>query len=290
MRFTQLPVDVTKKLTVNAGIIARNFNPATGALAQSDIIGATSGGINVSYKPSYKDFFEDMDNAVKNSKEGKQIESVECMATGTFLTITTASAAEMIGAADVGTVDTTKVTPRAQLTDADFKTFWIIGDYSDNTGATNGGFIAIKLSNALSTGGFSLQTTDLDKGQFEFEFMAHQSINTPDTMPMEMYIKSGTSEDGDFLLEFVSAAGSLAGDTALSGMTETPEAGESYVYQTGYSLILPSAGTVLAGSAWTAWNGSDDITATTGMDIILAVITTATGVCVHAGKTVVVSA
>ena len=72
-------------------------------------------------------------------------------------------------------------------------------------------------------------------------------------------------------------------------MTSTPGAGESYVYQTGYSLYVPAQNTVLAGTAWTAWNGSDDITAATGMDIVLAIVTTATGVANHAGKTVVVA-
>jgi hypothetical protein len=119
--------------------------------------------------------------------------------------------------------------------------------------------------------------------------MGHSSIYSPEELPFEVYVKEGTSESGDFLLEFASAAGTELGDTALSGMTETPGAGESYVYQTGYGLVLPSAGQILAGSAWTAWNGTDDITATTGMDIIVAVILTATGAAQHAGKTIVVS-
>jgi hypothetical protein len=64
-----------------------------------------------------------------------------------------------------------------------------------------------------------------------------------------VYIKAGASESGDFLLEFASAAGTLAGETALRGMTETPGASESYVYQTGYDLIVPAAGAILAGAA-----------------------------------------
>lgn len=289
MRFYDLPVDFVEKLTTNAGILLTDFTPATGAYSAADIFAATTGGINASIVPTYKDYGEDVDNCPKNSKEMKQLDFVECKLSGTALTITTATVKSLIGAADVGTVDTTKITPRAALAAGDFDDLWYVCPYSDKTGATGGGYLAIKLINALSTGGFTIQSTDKEKGQFEFEYMGHSSIYTPEELPFEVYVKEGTSEAGDFLLEFVSAAGSLTGDTALSGMTETPGAGESYVYQTGYGLVLPAAGQILAGSAWTAWNGSDDITATTGMDIILAVILTATGAAQHAGKTVVVS-
>jgi hypothetical protein len=288
MRFYDLPVDFVEKLATNAGILLTDFTPATGAYSQADIFAATTGGISASIVPTYKDYGEDVDNCPKNSKELKQLDSVECKLSGTALTITTATVKSLIGAADVGTVDTTKITPRAALAAGDFDDLWYVCPYSDKTGATNGGFLAIKLVNALSTGGFTIQSADKEKGQFAFEYMGHSSIYTPEELPFEVYVKEGTPEAGDFLLEFASAAGTQTGDTALSGMTETAGAGESYVYQTGYGLVLPAAGQILAGSAWTDWNGSADITATTGMEIILAVIT-ATGAAQHAGKTVVVS-
>jgi len=289
MRFYDLPVDFVEKLATNAGILLTDFTPATGAYSQADIFAATTGGISASIVPSYKDYGEDVDNCPKNSKEMKQLDSVECKLSGTALTITTATVKSLIGAADVGTVDTTKITPRAALAAGDFDDLWYVCPYSDKTGATNGGFLAIKLINALSTGGFAIQSTDKEKGQFAFEYMGHSSIYTPEELPFEVYVKEGTSEAGDFLLEFASAAGTDSGDTAITGMTETPGGSESYVYQTGYGLILPSAGQVLAGSAWTSWNGSADITATTGMDIIIAVILTATGAAQHAGKGIVVA-
>ena len=289
MRFYDLPVDFVEKLATNAGILLTDFTPATGAYSQADIFAATTGGISASIVPTYKDYGEDVDNCPKNSKEMKQLDSVECKLSGTALTITPATVKSLIGAADVGTVDTTKITPRAALESGDFDDLWYVCPYSDKTGATNGGFLAIKLINALSTGGFSIQSTDKEKGQFAFEYMGHSSIYSPETLPFEVYVKEGTSESGDFLLEFASAAGSTSGTTAITGMTETPGAGESYVYQTGYKLVMPSAGQILTGSAWTAWSGSANITATTGMDIILAVILTATGAARHAGKTTVVA-
>ena len=113
---------------------------------------------------------------------------------GTFVTVSTTLAKLMLGAADIGSTDTTKVTPRVDLTEDDFSDVWFVGDYSDKNGSTNGGFIAVHMLNALSTGGFSLKTEDKEKGQFSAEFTGHVSIDALDVVPMEFYIKTGTAE------------------------------------------------------------------------------------------------
>ena len=115
---------------------------------------------------------------------------------GTFVVADTAIAKRLVGAADIGTTDTTKITPRNDLAAADFENIWFVGDYSDKNGETNGGFVAIKLINALSTGGFQLQTSDKAKGQFAFTFTGHYSIAAQNTVPFEIYIKTGTEEAG----------------------------------------------------------------------------------------------
>ena len=43
--------------------------------------------------------------------------------------------------------------------------------------------------NALSTGGFQIQTGDKTKGQFAFEYTAHYSMKNQDKVPFEIYIK-----------------------------------------------------------------------------------------------------
>lgn len=194
MKFTQIPTTTFQELQLNAGVLASEFTPGTGALVESNILGATSGGINFSAVPEFTDFGEDIDNCPKNTKELKKIDSWTITLSGTFATMKTSLAKALMGAADVGTTDTTKITPRVDLADGDFDDIWFVGDYSDKNGATNGGFIAIKMSNALSTGGFQIQTSDKEKGKFSFEFTAHFSINTQDTVPFEVYIKAGTAE------------------------------------------------------------------------------------------------
>ena len=194
MKFTKIPNDAFQKLQINAGILTTDFTPASGTLDAEAQIGATSGGINFTATPTYSDFGEDIDNCPKNTKELKRLDEWEVTMSGTFVAADTAIAKLLIGAADIDKQDTTKVTPRNDLADADFGDIWFIGDYSDKNGETNGGFIAIKLINALSTGGFQLQTSDKAKGQFSFTFTGHYSIAAQGTVPFEVYIKAGTAE------------------------------------------------------------------------------------------------
>ena len=194
MKFTKIPSDAFQKLQINAGILTTDFTPATGEIGVAGQIGATTGGVNFTATPTYSDYGEDIDNCPKNMKELKKLDSWEAKMTGTFVNADTAIAKLLCGAADIGSPDTTKVTPRNDLKDADFDDIWLVGDYSDKNGETNGGFIAIKLINALSTGGFQLQTSDKAKGQFAFEFTGHYSMSAQDTVPFEIYIKAGTAE------------------------------------------------------------------------------------------------
>ena len=196
-KFTQIPTDTFQKLQINAGILvqgATGFVPATGAITSANIIGATTGGITVSCIPTYTDFGENVDNCPKNTMELKRLDNWECRISGTFLTVTPDVAKMMLGAADVDGTDTTKVTPRVDLDEDDFDDVWFVGDYSDKNGANNGGFVAIHLLNALSTGGFSMKTSDKEKGEFSVEFTGHVSIEAQEVVPMEFYIKAGTAE------------------------------------------------------------------------------------------------
>ena len=194
MKYTKIPEDTFKNMQLNAGVLLSSFTPSSATVSEEAIIGATTGGINFTATPTYTDFGEDIDNCPKNMKELKKLDSWEAKCSGTFVTVDTAVAKSLIGAADIGTSDTTKVTPRNDLAQADFSDIWIVGDYSDQNGDTNGGFIAIHMMNALSTGGFQIQTADKAKGQFAFEYTAHYSMSAQGTVPFEVYVKAGTAE------------------------------------------------------------------------------------------------
>lgn len=194
MKYTKIPENTFQNIQLNAGVLLSSFTPSSATVSEDAIIGATTGGINFTATPTYIDFGEDIDNCPKNMKELKKLDSWEAKCSGTFVTVDTAVAKSLIGAADIGTSDTTKVTPRNDLAQADFSDIWIVGDYSDKNGDTNGGFIAIHMMNALSTGGFQIQTADKAKGQFAFEYTAHYSMSAQGTVPFEVYVKAGTAE------------------------------------------------------------------------------------------------
>lgn len=197
-KFTQIPTDTFKKLQLNAGILTTEFDPATGALTASNIVGATSGGVAFEATPSFTDFGDDIDNCPKNTKELKRLESWEAKMSGSFVTMDTNIAKSVIGAATINSDDATKVVPRNSVDASDFKDIWWVGDYSDvnedGTSAGKAGFIAIKLISALSTGGFKIQSGDKAKGTFAFEYTGHYSIEHIDTVPFEIYIKAGSAD------------------------------------------------------------------------------------------------
>lgn len=194
MRFTKIPETTFSEIQLNAGILLSAFTPTDGSADLENILGATTGGFKFSDVPTFIDFGEDIDNCPKNMKELKQVDTREVTASGTFVTISTALAKSLMGTADIGSPDTTKVTPRDDIQDTDFTDLWWVGDYSSKNGETKGGFVAIHMMNVLSTGGFSIQTGDKAKGQFAFTYTAHYSMEAQTTVPYEVYIKAGADE------------------------------------------------------------------------------------------------
>lgn len=194
MKYTKIPTDTFKNLQLNAGVLLKSFDVETQTLAADSIVGATSGGVSFTAVPSFIDFGEDIDNCPKNMKEMKKLDAWEAKMSGTFASVSKALAKTLVGAADLSGA---KVTPRNDLAAADFADLWWVGDYSevneDGTSTGKAGFIAIHLLNSLSTGGFSIQSSDKGKGQFEFEFTGHYSMEDQDKVPFEVYVQEGTA-------------------------------------------------------------------------------------------------
>lgn len=187
-KFTKIPEDTFSELQLDAGVLLNTFDPATPtAPADSAIICATTGGISVSCVPTYSDMGEDVDNCPVNMKELKHLDSWDCKISFTAL----GTSADVIKLA-LGAATTTsgKVVPNKNLAQSDFTDIWWVGDRAD------GGMVAIKLINALSTGGFTMQTTKNGKGQISVELTGHVSIDAQDTMPMEFYTTAGTGNNG----------------------------------------------------------------------------------------------
>lgn len=189
-KFTVIPQDTFSGLQLDAGVLLKKFTPATPAApADEDIICATTGGINATCVPTYSDLGEDVDNCPVNMKELKHLDSWECKLSFTSLGMSANAIKLALGAADIGDTTASKkdiVTPRRDLKQTDFTDLWWVGDRAD------GGCVAVQIKNALSTGGFSLQTTKNGKGQLSVELTGHVSIDAQDTMPMVFYSLSAS--------------------------------------------------------------------------------------------------
>lgn len=181
-KFTKISAKAFESMQINAGVVLNKFDPSgTTEIQDADIICATSGGVTAECKPNITDLGDDVDNCQKNTAELMQIEDYDCTLAFTALNVTTDVIKLALGAADVSEK---KVTPRMTLdpTDStgDFKDIWWVGDTID------GGFVAVKLMNALSTGGLSLKTTDKGKGNISVTLTGCPRLGS-DVVPMEWY-------------------------------------------------------------------------------------------------------
>lgn len=186
-KFTQIRPDTFESIQINAGILLTDFNAESGEYEKTAIIGATTGGNSFSATPEFNDFGEDIDNVPSNTKQMKRITNYTVTLSGSFVTIDGITAQKLCAAADIET-NGEHIIPRSALTDDDFRDIWLVGDYS----AKNGGFVAIHVKNALSTGGFQWQSTKDGKGTFSYEFTGHYDLEKIDEPPFEIFIKTGT--------------------------------------------------------------------------------------------------
>lgn len=182
--FTLVSEDAFDELQLDAGVLLSTFditNPYT-VPASANIIATTTGGINPTCVPSYEDLAEDVDNVPNNMKEFKKLSGWDCGMGFSSIKFNAENIAWSLGASETTTgTGYKKIVPRRDLKQADFKDIWWVGDKA------NGGAVAIKLINALSTGGLNIQTTKNGKGTNAITLTGHVSIDAQDTMPMEFY-------------------------------------------------------------------------------------------------------
>lgn len=233
--FTVIPQDTFDSMQLDAGVLLTTFDPAHPAKpADEDIICATTGGINVVCQPEYSDLGEDVDNVPLNMKELKHLDSWNCSLGFTSLDTSPEGIRLALGAADIN-VASGEIVPRRDLEQTDFSDVWWVGDKAD------GGFVAVQLLNALSTDGFSLQTTKNGKGQTDCTLTGHVSIDDQDTMPMVFY--SLESPDVTYVAATLTSAGFKYGVTYYTrsgaGTEESP-----YIYtQVAKDAVYDSAKT-----------------------------------------------
>ncbi len=184
-KFTKISQSTFNELQLETGVLLKKINTENGEFADEDIVCATTGGINATCVPTFSDLGEDVDNCPNGMKELKHLDSWESKMTFTALSISAEMIKRSLGCADI---EGSTVKPRRELKQTDYEDIWWVGDMA------NGGAVAIQLKNALSTGGFSLQTSKNSKGQLAVELTGHVSIDAQDEMPMQFYMIKGATE------------------------------------------------------------------------------------------------
>lgn len=248
-RYTVIPESTFDALQLDAGVLLKNFNIEQATAGQlgftdADILCATTGGVNPTCVPKYSDMGEDVDNCPVNMKELKKLDSWECKMTTTALGTSPELIKMQLGSADI--VDGTKIVPRRDLSQSDFTDLWWVGDKA------NGGFVAIQIKNALSTGGFSIQTTKNGKGQLSLEITGHVSINAQDVVPMVFYsIDANPVVVPDITLDRANVSVEVDGTETV--VATTSPAGQAVTWTTSDSEVATVVAGVITGkSAGTA--------------------------------------
>lgn len=220
---TVIPQNAFEALQVEAGVLLTSFDPTSPVIADDAIVCATTGGITVTAKPTYSDYFEDVDNAPDNVMEGKRLDGWECSLSTTGLGTSPALIKLALGAADIDSENTSKIIPRRDLELTDFtSSIWWVGDRAD------GGLVACQLLNALSTDGFSLKTTKKGKGQTGLTLMGHVSINAQDVVPMVFY--SIDPEETEVLTIKLNKSGIMIADGDTETLTAKTDAEASVTW------------------------------------------------------------
>lgn len=246
MKYTQIPSTAFQNIQLNAGILVDSFVPETGVIGR--LIGATTGGVQFADSVEYKDFGDDIDNCPKNMLELKKLDKHEATLSGTFVTVDAATVKLLAAAADVDQNDSTHIVPRNDILTTDFKSIWWIGDYSDVNTGDNAGFVAIHMMNVLNTGGFQIQSTDREKGQFAFEFMGHYSMEAQDTVPYEIYIRQGGAEVTPSVLLNTHAV-TVEEDDTVTLTAQTVPAGETVTWSSSDGTKASVSNGVVTGEA-----------------------------------------
>ena len=265
-KFTVVPENTFSGLQLDAGVLLKRFNPENPvAPLDEDIICATTGGINPTCVPTFSDFGEDVDNVPNNMMEFKHLDGWDCGISTSSLGTTPELIKMALGCADIDANNSSKIVPRMDLKQSDFTDIWWVGDRAD------GGMVAIQLKNALSTGGFSIQTTKNGKGTIALTITGHVSIEAQKEVPMVFYSAAPTETTYWTVKQILShVTSNFVESSVASGdaLAVTLTADEDYTIE---NVIVTMGGEDITSTAYDA--GAVSIAEVTGNVVIIATAT-----------------
>ena len=268
--FTRISSDAFDALQTDAGVLLTEFDPLNPYVTPTDeqIVATTTGGINPTCTANYSDFGEDVDNVPNNMMEFKHLDGWDCAMGFTSIKFNAANTVWALGAADKTTLSNgvKKIVPRKNVNLSDFKDLWWVGDKAD------GGAYAVRLMNALSTGGLSIQSTKNGKGQMQQTITGHVSIHDQDTMPMEFY--EIPAEEAGSTLPVKSYLTHATNSNSATSVTKGGSYSATIAAESGYELDdvkVAMGGVDVTALVYNSTSGAVSISAVTGALMISAV-------------------
>lgn len=268
-RYYQIKQDTFNGLVTESGLLLKNLDLEAVAAGEAgftddDIICATTGGISINDSTEWQDLGEDVDNCPVNMKEFKIMTNRSASISTSALSLTPESLKLALGAADIDDEDGAMVIPRTSLDqNSDFQTIYWVSDKA------NGGAVVAVLTNALSTGGMTVQTRKATKATLALTLTGHISINAQDVAPLTFYsIDPGEEVQYDVTqtLSHVTSTWTDAKITAGAAFSATLTADQDYTIS---AVTVTMGETDITSTAYTAATGkveiaevTDDVTIT----------------------------
>lgn len=196
MRYTKVNPESYKQIPYDAGILVDDFDPETGEITPGDVLWLTTGSNTFNATREFTDMGEGINNVPEGTKQLQKAKPWQAELSGTAISLSADDVVALLSSADKTTVSTSgsKITPRNELLETDFVGKWLICNYSDKTGEKKGGYFAIHIKNALSTGGFSFTTNKEANGETSYTYKAFYDMNNIDEVPFDIYVKAGEDE------------------------------------------------------------------------------------------------
>lgn len=150
----------------------------------TNIIGATSGGGNISIVPDVRDLMEDVDGAIGMYKDCLAINKIECKATTKITEVKEGALLLALGCADSTAFGTgKKITLRNHYKTDDYKEITWVASMNKSES-----YLVVRLKNAISTGGLNYEIEDKGKGKFDLEITPCNDLAKPEELPIEIYL------------------------------------------------------------------------------------------------------
>ena len=179
---TGVTSNTKQNIQLGAGVLLSAFTPGS-SITETDIIGATRGGGSFTATPNYRAL--EADGLPENVKDFKVIDDWAVTLNMTLIEASEAGLKLALGGGATSTTDTasTKITASSDVLSADYKDIWWVGD------TAGGAKLAIKLANAMSTGGLNYTIANKGEGTYAVTLTAHYDVSDTKTAPFEIHIE-----------------------------------------------------------------------------------------------------